>query len=309
MFIIYSFQILRSFTLKKYYNIKLYKATREAKDILPTIALDLKAILLSGDSDFLLESLPAGLIIIKDLLVRGMIPVQTDTSTGPYLKCRLYKLSSLLAKYPGLKEDVVVPFVDAFLGERYFDIGEKQIQITKLPVVNGGYSLSCFETRCFHTLFSWLATQSSPSSVQEYLKKVCGESHPIADCLNESQAKRCQFLTKSTNLSVESYFTDNYDCLFPREDDVPKWAHDSLVTGKMPKRALSIFLDQVEFFRALVEDFSLTDSSYATTFELCDYIYGLLRSHESNPKAVERYVRVGREAVCQKVVPKTKVRV
>ena len=230
----------------------------------------------------------------------------------PYLKCRLYFLSELLSLMPGQLKAEMLPVAVALLNRRHFDEAKKLI--STLPRLGGSYHNSKLRQLQIYTVFCWLASQSSPSSAKEYLISISGSgaSHPIVVAVEERLLKRQQVLSVRESLSggahsVADYFKVNSEALFSRPPGVPRWAHDSLVRGKMPKRAMSLFLGQVEFFRPLVEDFSLNDSSYKTVFKLCDYIYGLLRSDDISPKAIDRYVRVGDELACQKVAPKTKV--
>ena len=298
-------------------GITLYKSIREAKDVLSTIASDLGAILLSSDGDLLLEHLPAGLILTKDFLAANERIFTEEVSqrdySYPYLKCRLYFLRKLLALIPGgqLKAEML-PVAVALLNRRHFDEAKKLI--STLPRLGGGsyHHNTSHRQLQIYTVLCWLASQSSPSSAKEYLISISSSSHPIVVAVEERLLKRQQVLSVRESLSggahsVADYFKVNYEALFSRPPGVPRWAHDSLVRGKMPKRAMSLFLGQVEFFRPLVEDFSLHDSSYKTVFKLCDYIYGLLRSDDISPKVIDRYVRVGDELACQKVAPKTKV--
>lgn len=298
-------------------GITLYKSIREAKDVLSTIASDLGATLLSSDGDLLLEHLPAGLILTTDFLAANEgifteVLKSEDSSPLPFLKCRLYFLSELLSLMPGQLKAEMLPVAVALLNRRHFDEAKKLISI--LPRLGGGsyHHNTSHRQLQIYTVLCWLASQSSPSSAREYLISISSSSHPIVVAVEERLLKRQQVLSVRESLSggahsVADYFKVNYEALFSRPPGVPRWAHDSLVRGKMPKRAMSLFLGQVEFFRPLVEDFSLHDSSYKTVFKLCDYIYGLLRSDDISPKVIDRYVRVGDELACQKVAPKTKV--
>lgn len=286
-------------------KIAVYKSILEADDILPTVANDLKAPILSGDSDFLLENVPSGVINTKTFM-KGDFKVQTDGSGRPYLKCTLYRLSMLQDRFPGL-EAALVPIGGAILGNDYFDFQESKNVINKLPK-NQNIRHPKFRHFQIHTVFSWLASQKTPATAKAYLQRICGANHAIVKCIEDRYMGPPLVATPlPPNQSVEEYFKVNYKRLFKQEVGIPDWAHHRLVEEQLQKRTISIFRGQVEFFRPLVEDFSLDDSSYETAFELCDYIYGILRSGESKPKVVDRYVRVGERREDQKVVPKTMV--
>lgn len=288
-------------------NVALYKSILEADDILPAIARDLGATLLSGDTDFFVENIPGGVISVKDILVDGQFPVATDELGRHYLHCRLYHLSRLLAKFPGLSTEVV-PIAGPILGNDYLGFEEAKKLIQKLPKLDPSFRHPKFRMIQINTVFRWLATQSSPSSVvQELSSSRYSAGYKLISYVEKNFIDYQPGRQVYPGQSVEEYFRANYELLFKREPGFPQWAHDRLVEELMPKRAISIFRNKVEFFRPLVEDFSLTQSSYETAFELCEYIYGLLRSEDCHPRAVDRYVRVNSVRANQKVMPKTMV--
>lgn len=302
--IFHSSQVIRRLKIAK------YKSILEADDILPTIAADLNAPILSGDSDFLLENVSAGVINTKAFL-RDDFQVHGGTGAAdrPYLKCQLYRLSALQSKFRGLKAELV-PIGGAILGNDYFDFNEAKDVINRLPKDRAAPRQKSFRFHQIHTVFSWLATQSTPAAVKAYLQRLVGAHHRMVQCIEDRyMGPPLKAISAPRGQSIAAYFSANYERLFPQEQSggMPRWAHQRLVEEQLQKRAVSIFCGQVEFLRPLVEDYSLTDSSCQASFELCEYIYGLLRSSESNPRVIDRYVRVGDRREEQKVLPRTKV--
>ena len=93
-----------------------FKSIYEADDIIPPIGADLRAPILSSDSDFLIQNLPAGVISVKSLMA-GDFAVQTDLHTGrKYMNCEIYKVDALQRKFPGLRSELV-PLAGAILGK------------------------------------------------------------------------------------------------------------------------------------------------------------------------------------------------
>ena len=278
-----------------------FTATSEADDVLPTIAKDLNAVLFSGDSDFLLEDIPGGVIDLKSFQI-----CKKGKLKKPCLLCRLYHFPRLLELFPGLN-DTLTPIAGPLLGNDYVKQNKKLI--SKLPVTDNYHPQD--KLKNIPIVFSWLATQSSPNSVIENLKRVWGSSNDVICHIEKKFIEQPKTLCQvKPNQSIEEYFKANHDRLFIKpEPGIPKWALEAGEGGQLKRRMISIFRSQMEFCRPLAEDFSLTNSSYETTFELCDYIYGFLRRDDANPPVVTRIVRVNEKLSEQKKFPKTMVSV
>src|SRR5699024_5624491 len=143
----------------------------EADDIIPRIAYDLCAPILSTDSDFLIQNLPAGVISVKSVIANDF-KVTNDSTTGrKYLACQLFKVEGLQQKFPGLKSELV-PLGGAILGiwsclfgsqtnqsilsntgNDYLDFKESNRIISKLPTSENH---QCQKYRQFqiHTVFT-----------------------------------------------------------------------------------------------------------------------------------------------------------
>ncbi|XP_017460650.1 PREDICTED: protein asteroid homolog 1-like, partial [Rhagoletis zephyria] len=252
-------------------KIAVYKSILEADDILPTIAADLNAPILSGDSDFLLENVSAGVINTKSFLLDDFqVHGGTGAADRPYLKCQLYRLSALQSKFRGLKAELV-PIGGAILGNDYFDFNEAKDVINRLPKDRAAPRQKSFRFHQIHTVFSWLATQSTPAAVKAYLQRLVGAHHRMVQCIEDRyMGPPLKAISAPRGQSIAAYFSANYERLFPQEQSggMPRWAHQRLVEEQLQKRAVSIFCGQVEFLRPLVEDYSLTDSSCQASFEL-----------------------------------------
>lgn len=304
-------------------NIAVHMSILEADDILPTIANDLKAPLLSADSDFLLENIPTG-VITPDSLLKDDFSVQAEDQEQPYLLCTIYRLSHLLAKYTGLSA-LLTPLAGALLGNDYVDHGDAMKVVARLPDLCGHHDRPG-TTYAFCTVFSWLATQTSPASVKRHLKRhCCCPGHPLLDYIEERHISgRRQRVARRTRpgpgiQSVEEYFADNYHRLFGfhAETGVPRWVHEA---AGLRSLTLALYRNQVDFLWPLVEDYGgLRLSAYEAAAGLAEYVYGLLRRHlPGRPggreedrlpalAAVTRYVRVGEQRAEQTVVPRTMI--
>ncbi len=222
----------------------------------------------------------------------------------PHLLCRLYRLSRLLELFPGLN-GTLTPIASPLLGNDY--VKQNQKVIGKLPKIVKYQPKEKHQN--IRTVLSWLATQSSPTSVIENLKRVCGSSNDVISYIEQHFIKQPKTVCQvKPNQSIEEYFKANYGRLFIKpEPGIPKWLLEAGEGGQLKRRMISIFSSQIEFCRPLAEDFSLTNSSYETTFELCDYIYGLLRRSDASPRVVTQIVRVGKKLEEHKRLPKTTV--
>ena len=311
----FSFYLHRQI-LKKL-KITVHTAILEADDILPTIARDLGATLLSGDSDFLLADIPGGVISPMSLLAHNMLLHHDHRQDRPYLPCKIYRISRLLAKYRGLTLELA-PLAGPLVGNDYIDGSKTDGLVGRLPKpvdTSLSSSSSSYNQPKIETVFSWLATQSSVASAVANLKRLArspsGHHPAIAFIESHFIEPSSPLETVSTKgQSVEEYFSANAHRLFSNlEPDIPAWAFKSTTSGPLKRRLLTIFTSQLDFASPLVEDLSREESSHEAAFELCQYIYGLLRrgDDDAHPKVITRYVRVGQQRAEQKVAPKTVV--
>lgn len=307
----FSFYLHRQI-LKKL-KLTVHTAILEADDILPTIARDLGATLLSGDSDFLLADIPGGVISPMSLLAHNMLLHHDHRQDRPYLPCKIYRISRLLAKYRGLTLELA-PLAGPLIGNDYIDGSKTNGLIGRLPKVDTSSSSSYNQPK-IETVFSWLATQTSVASAVANLKRLARSPsghHPAIAFIEGhfiEQTPSPLETVSTKGQSVEEYFAANAHRLFSNlEPGIPAWAFKN-TSGPLKRRLLTIFTSQLDFASPLVEDLSLEESSHEAAFELCQYIYGLLRrgDDDAHPKVITRYVRVGQQRAEQKVAPKTVV--
>ncbi len=272
------------------------------RETLSAIARDLNAFLLSSNWKYLLEDIRAG-VIHPNCLLRRKFCVMGQESNTPYLWCQLYRFSCLLELFPGLNEKLA-PIIDPLFG---INTGRRMTHklIDKLPQVE--FFQGCTVPQV-HSALSWLATQSSPNAAKDCLVQLFGANHPVVGSIEELITERQRTPLRRNVRPIKRYIEVNFGSdYFENELHLPAWTHAAW-KGMLTGRLVSIFHDQVFFCRPLIEDLALTASSYEATFELCDYIFGLLRcTDEANPKMVTRYVRVGEKFVEQSILPKTTV--
>ncbi len=302
-------------------EITVKKTIFEADDVIPVIAADLYAPILSADSDFLLCNLPAGIVHMKKLM-EGELKVEVDEATGEkYLPCHLYRVAHLGKRYPNLTPELINA-AGVLLGNDHHSRDDsrgilKRLVELRLGDKSGAPEQGNVRQTEIDAVFSWLSTMRSVEAIKDtILTQVWAKSH-ITVAL-ERMPRLGNPRVGPPTFSVNWYFESKKDSLFkmdryfradnnssfkksggsgammmkPRSGGYPEWVFDNLVKEVIPRRLVSIYSVQVEFLRPLVEDFSLEHSSYETVFELNRYIYGLLRSEETNPMLIKRYVRV-----------------
>lgn len=288
-------------------GIPVYMCAFEFNSTLSKVATDLGVPILSNTSDFLIEHPPDGLINPKTLFNgKGNINLNQTPDGKPYLECLLYKRNFLQQLFPGL-EPALVPLGSVILGyQKKIDIPKNRIEELAIPA--GDHDLSTRHGQ-IRAVFEWLSQKTVKSAIDALLAVFKERPSYSAKRLNDFIESHYLNLPPNItafsrqSLSLEAYFTANRSTLFKRQAEVPQWAHDRFIDGKLSMLAIDILIGQVHFCRPCVEDCSLVESSYETVFHLFTLIYGLLRSDDTNPKPVSRYVRCGDNKKIESVQP------
>ena len=99
-------------------------------------------------------------------------------------------------------------------GNDYLDFEESKKIISKLPKPRH-YQHSNERMNQIHTVFAWLATQSSAKSVLDYLTRMCSTSkHRLIQVIERRYIDASRAVPTVANLSSDEYYEQNRELIF-----------------------------------------------------------------------------------------------
>ena len=292
-------------------NINNYQSIYEADDIIPQIAGDLNCPVLSNDSDFMISNLITGGVIITDFLLSNKFKVythenkKTHTSYN-YMICSIFKLKNIKQKFSNINLDLI-QLCSPILGNDYIDSSEARCIMNHIP------KFACVGSdreKQINSLLQWISKYNSyedifrnlakffPNPNHTFLRYI--ETHFVANHSITSDNKKISQVE-----SIVKYFEENLEKLFFfKKINLSLWMHQRFIKNVVSSRLLCIYETHIEWFTPLVEDFSFSESSYECIYDLCQYIYGILRSTNENIAEIKRYSRRDTNLVVDNVPPR-----
>ncbi|KAH9406074.1 Protein asteroid 1 [Tyrophagus putrescentiae] len=287
----------------------------EADDLVRQIAGDLRCPVLSNDSDFLVEPpglLSGGVISLDFLLDDDFRVLTSEEEEGEtpykYISCYIYRAAHLLRVYPKLKLELL-PVVGALLGNDHISQAVANVLQRRIPRYSGGgmanLPVSNRQKR-IHAVFTWLAAYDSLEELLADLRRIL-DTDPehssklllyIEKQFSDAQKEEEEEATKEGEEDfskpkeaeglpslVQRYLAAHLErlCFFKRLN-LPRWAHERLVSTRIPSRLLRLRELHIDWFRPLVEDFSIRESSAEVVYGLSQHVYGILRTSVRNWK-------------------------
>lgn len=278
-----------------------YQSIYEADDIIPQIGKDLNCPILSNDSDFLIDSLPGGVIPIDYLLDNFRVfTFEEECVTYKYIRCYIYKLENLKQKFSRINLDLV-QLCSPILGNDYIDHAVAKCILSRIPKF--AYTGSNRQKQ-INSVLQWISRYDSYENILRDLRQhLHNHDHRLLQYI-ESHFNGKREAPAHWSLSIQEYFAVNLEKFFFFKNlDIPLWAHKLFIMNSISNRLLCIREVHIEWFRPLVEDFSFGESSYECVYDLCQYIFGLLRSSDENVDNIKRYSRRNTNLVVDKVMP------
>ncbi|KAI2801120.1 hypothetical protein RDWZM_009590 [Blomia tropicalis] len=296
-------------TLLKMKGVFFYRAIYEADDVIYQVASDLQCPILSNDSDFLVENLPGGVIPIDILLEHFHISTCDETSPSyKYIYCSIYRIRFLKRTFPTVQLELI-QICSAILGNDYIDSEASSYLLLKISKLMDVHSKSNRQN-LIKSVLNWISRFDSYQLILNNLRKhLHNPEHELIKYIeNNFHISNIDgdMEKMKKNDNIEQYFKENYTKLFiskKKITDLPQWMIDSFICGKISNRIFSIRHAHFEWMRPLVEDFTFEQPSYECSYDLCRYIYGLLRTSNKNVPNIKRYARRGTNVVYERVSP------
>lgn len=313
----------------------------EADDLVRAIAGDLRCPVLSNDSDFLVEPpglLSGGVISLDFLLDDDFRVLTSEEGEGEtpykYISCYIYRAAHLLRVYPKLKLELL-PVVGALLGNDHISQAVANVLQRRIPRYScGGMANLPVSNRQkrIHAVFTWLAAYDSLEELLADLRRIL-DTDPehssklllyIEKQFSDAQKEEEEEATKEGEEDfskpkeaeglpslVQRYLAAHLErlCFFKRLN-LPRWAHERLVSTRIPSRLLRLRELHIDWFRPLVEDFSIRESSAEVVYGLSQHVYGILRTSSklenlNSLQKIKRYSRRDTNRVVDRVSPIT----
>ncbi|KAH9419558.1 single-strand DNA endonuclease protein asteroid [Dermatophagoides pteronyssinus] len=277
-------------------GIPVFQTCYEADETIIQIAHELQCPILSNDSDFLLFNLPAGIVNLQSLFDFDVVVHRDPDNEYYYLKCRYYRVENLRRSYPKLNLDLV-QIIGFILGNDYVD-NEIMAMFTR--------RISSHKDRqkLISDVFQWIAQHDTLKALINHMSQILKSTdHPLIKIIEKHYLLLESPIYDQKQNNYRTYLEKNMLRLFIQNINIPSWMRSKFAHKQIDSRLLSIVNVRIDWCRPLVEDFSYPQSSYETSNELMQCVYGILRSQERNIAKIKRYSRKDRQFIAQAITP------